>query len=88
MEKQLKFLEGVEVSQGFRNEWESRMAGWCRLHEHLVAHGKETANFYAKLLVMELDWEQPRLDIVLRLKGAFDVRRKRDELAQLMRELG
>jgi hypothetical protein len=85
---ELKFLKEVKVTRGFRDEWEPRMAGWCRLHQYLVSHGTDTAYFYAKLLVMELSWEQPRLDIVLRLKGAFDVRRKRDELAQLMRVLG
>ena len=79
----LKFLNDVSVSNTFRKRWTAHMSGWCNLHDHLP---KDQANpdFYAKLMCLELERPHPRVDILLRLKGAFDVRRKRQELLAIM----
>ena len=85
MGKLPEFLRNYDVPLGFKATWTRRMTGWVALHAAIKAHKTKTAAFYARLLIIELDRVDPRPDIVTRLHGGFSVRRKREELMNLMK---
>lgn len=84
----LKFLQDVELSQGFRNKWKPKMSGWVALHAHIRNYMAEhpqadVSTFYAKLMLLELSRVKPRLSMLARLKGSFDMRRRTEEASAL-----
>ncbi len=83
MERELKFLKGVTVPRNFRGEWVDKMSGWVNLHKEIRKDKRDSA-FYARLMIVELEYEDPRSGIMLRLKGGFDVCRRREEMIQMM----
>jgi hypothetical protein len=76
------FLKGYLIPDGFAEEWNPIMSGWCNLHANLPEAG--THGFYAHLMILELRRVNPRIDVLTRLKGSFDIRRKRAELLELI----
>lgn len=64
------------------------MSGWTTLHAWLVANKRNLRPAdYARLMVIELEREEPRLQILIRLKGTFEVERRKIERRELMKSI-
>ena len=64
------------------------MSGWSTLHEWLVANKNDLlACDYARLMIIELERDEPRLHILTRLKGSFDVARRKAEQRELLKSI-
>ena len=62
------------------------MTSWITLHKYIVEHREElTAERYAQLMMIELESDKPRLQILQRLKGAMEAPRRHDEWEELLK---
>ncbi len=77
------FLKGVKVPKRFKSLWLPRMSGWVALHGYLQDVDKSDQDLFARLMVVELSRPSPRYAILERLKGSFDVARRRNEMRAL-----
>ena len=85
MVKRPSFLQGYRTPGARHFLRKVDMNSWVKLHAYIVDNrGDLTSERYAQLMMIELEREVPRMHILQRLKGAMDVVRRDEELAELI----
>ena len=85
MAKLPEFLKGYPVQQDHPLR-KAPMTGWMPLHAWIVKKRKRLKMAdYARLMVIELERESPRMHILQKLKGSFDVARRTVERREMQK---
>ena len=80
-----EYLIGIKAPREFRSIHEKWMTNWMLLHGHLqMLEGELEEVDYYRLMVMELDRDEPRIDILWRLRGKANHFRKVREYNELV----
>ena len=81
-----EYLKGISVEPSERGDYEDAMSNGMRLVEYLRIN-RGALRPYDLLVMMKIETERakPRQDILLRLKGKYNVERNFEEQEEIMR---